>query len=519
MLVACGGADGDAAAAGPAQPGGTLRYGLSVAPTCADPAQSGTNQTIYVTRQIVDSLTDQDPKTGEIKPWLAQSWQVAPDASSFTFTLKDGVTFSDGTPVTADSVKKNFDAVKDLGPDGALAKSYLSGYTGTDVIDAHTARVNFSGPNVAFLQASSTPQLGVLSDATVAQPWEQRCQGNAIGSGPFVYTDWQQGRSATLKKRAGYDWGSAVFAHRGDAYLDGIDFTVVPESGVRAGSVSSGQLDATSDALPQDASQIQGAGGQVLTRPNPGIVFFFQPNVTRGVLADQAVRQALIPAIDRKELIDTVLDPTFFAATGPLAHTTPLYKDLSSTVKYDPAKAGKDLDAAGWRTGTDGIREKNGQRLSFAVSFTAVFAGNQAVLELVQQQLKKVGVDLQLQLLSNGDYNARTASGDYDALYYNSTRADPDILRATFATDGRNFNRRGPDPELDQALTGQLASADVNQRGAQVSKAQELIIDRGLSIPTIELSQAIGVASTVQDLKFEASSRLQFYDAWLSGRS
>ena len=130
VLAGCSSGSDSAADAGPAQSGGTLRYGLSQAPTCADPAQAGSNQTVYVTRTVVDSLTDQNPDTGEITPWLAKSWEISPDAASFTFVLRDDATFSDGTPVTADSVKKTFDSVKNLGPNASLAKSYLSSYTG-----------------------------------------------------------------------------------------------------------------------------------------------------------------------------------------------------------------------------------------------------------------------------------------------------------------------------------------------------------------------------------------------------
>ncbi|MFZ2172798.1 MAG: ABC transporter substrate-binding protein, partial [Rhodococcus sp. (in: high G+C Gram-positive bacteria)] len=321
-LAACGGSSSDSSAdAGPAQPGGTLRYGLSQAPTCADPAQSGTNQTIYVARQVVDSLTDQDPDSGELKPWLAESWESNADASSFTFHLKDGVTFSDGTPFTAESVKKNLDAiVKTLtGAKAALASSYLTGYTGTTVVDPTTAKVDFAAPNAQFLQASSTPQLGILSDATTAKSAEERCTGDISGTGPFTYADYQQDKSVTLAKRVGYNWGSEVFGHDGEAYLDKIEFTVVPESGVRTGSLASGQLDAISDALPQDAPQIEGAGGKVLTTSNPGVPFGFQPNVTRGPLTDPAVRSALVPAINRQELVDTVLGPDFKPATSTLA--------------------------------------------------------------------------------------------------------------------------------------------------------------------------------------------------------
>ncbi|AFU00284.1 ABC transporter substrate-binding protein [Nocardia brasiliensis] len=519
-LAACG---TDAAApggdAGPPQPGGTLRYGLSQAPTCSDPAQAGTNQTLYVTRQIVDSLTDQDPKTGELKPWLAQSWEVSPDAKVFTFHLTDGVTFSDGTPLTADSVKQTFDSVLRLGSAKApLAGSYLTNYVGTTAVDELTARIEFSKPNAQFLQASSTTQLGILAAATTAKPAEQRCLGDNIGSGPFTYTNYRQDASATLAKRTGYQWGSAVFAHRGEAYLDKIEFTVVPESGVRTGSLASGQLDAISDALPQDAPQLEATGGRILSTANPGVPFGFQTNVTRGPLRDPAVRQALLPAIDRKQLVDTVLGPQFKPATSVLASSTPGYRDFSARLAYDPAKAKALLNQAGWVPGGDGIRVKDGARLSFSVLFSQVFAGNQAIIELVQQQLRQIGVELKLDLVSIAETTARQGTKDFDASYGNTTRADGDILRTSFGLDGRNLNAREAIPALDDALNGQLSTADTATRNTLIGTAQQQVLDAGLLIPTVELSQAIGASSTTQDLKFEASARLQFFDTWLSGR-
>lgn len=520
VLTACGGGSTSSTAdAGDPQSGGTLRYGLSGAPTCSDPAQSATNQTIYVVRQVVDSLTDQDPDTGEITPWLASSWEVSPDAKSFTFRLKDGVTFSDGTPVDAAAVKANFDSIVTglTSAKAPLGASYLSGYEGTTVVDPLTAQIDFSGPNAQFLQASSTTQLGLQSVATVAKPAEERCLGDNIGSGPFTYADYQQDKSVTLAKRAGYSWGSDAFGHTGEAYLDKIEFTVVPESGVRTGSLSSNQLDAVSDALPQDAPQIEATGGQILTTSNPGIPFGFQPNVTRGVLQDPEVRKALIPAINRTELVDTILGPDFKTATSTLASSTPGFTELPD-VTFDKEKAESILDAAGWAPGADGIREKDGQKLSFGVTFSAVFAGNQAILELTQQQLRDVGVDLQLELVSQSEFTARQGTKDYDSTYYNSTRADGDILRTSFALDSRNLNARGPIPDLDASLTQELATTDTTARNAIIATAQQQVLDNGLWIPTLELSQAIGAGPNVQDLKFEASARLQFFDTWLSGQ-
>ncbi|MFX0572969.1 ABC transporter substrate-binding protein [Nocardia nepalensis] len=519
-LAACGSdsatGGGDA---GPAKPGGTLRYGLSQAPTCSDPAQSGTNQTLYVTRQIVDSLTDQDPATGEIKPWLAKSWEISPDAKVFTFHLADGVTFSNGTPLTAESVRNTFDSVIKLGAAKApLGASYLTNYVGTTAVDKVTARVEFSKPNAQFLQASSTAQLGIQGDVTTAKAADQRCLGDNVGSGPFTYASWRQDASATLAKRAGYSWGSTVFAHQGEAYLDKIEFTVVPESGVRTGSLISGQLDAVSDALPQDAPQIEAASGRVLSTANPGVPFGFQANLTRGPLRDAAVRQALLPAIDRKQLVDTVLGPQFKPATSTLASSTPGYQDLSARLAYDPAKARGILDQAGWVPGGDGIRTKNGERLSFSVLFSQVFAGNQAILELVQQQLRQVGVELKLDLVSGPESTARQNVKDFDTTYYNTTRADGDILRTSFSVDGRNLNARERIPALDDVLDGQLSASDTAARTALIRTAQQAVLDAGLWIPTVELSQAIGAAQSVQQLKFEASARLQFFDTWLSGR-
>ncbi len=148
--------------------------------------------------------------------------------------------------------------------------------------------------------------------------------------------------------------------------------------------------------------------------------------------------------------------------------------------------------------------------------FSSVFAGNQAILELVQQQLREVGIDLQLDLVSTPEATARQGTKDFDATYYNSTRADGDILRTTFGLDGRNLNNRGPIPALDEVLSAQLRTTDPAERGELIEQAQQLVLDNGLWLPTVELSQAIGAAGAVQDLKFEASARLQFFDTWLS---
>ena len=519
VLGACGSGDADSRASavdGQApRAGGTLTFAVSSDAGCVDPQQVGSNDSIYSARQVVDSLTDQDPRSGKIVPWLARSWKISPDNTTFTFTLRKGVTFSDGTPVDAAAVKANFDRAPELGPRATLAIGYLSGYQGTRVVDPLTAEVRFEHPNAQFLQASSTFSLGLVSPATIAKTPDQRCTQGVIGSGPFILERYTQNQSIRLKKRIGYAWGSSLWKKSGEAYLDGLTFTIVPESGVRVGSLQSGQVDAISSVGPQDETAIESGPTRLQARPNPGVVFNLAVNNSRPLVADKAVRQALSAAINRQELVDTVLTKETEPATSILASTTPLYTDLSDRLTFDPEKAKRTLQAAGWVPGPDGIRTKNGRKLSLQVAWFANLATNKSVLELIQQQLKLVGVDLVLKEYPIAKIAEIQTAGDYDLSWGNVTRADPDIARSLYSTKLANFNRIPAGP-LDPVLTQQAASSDPTARAALVKRAQELIVDNAYAIPVVELTTVLGISNAVHDLAFEASSRLQFHDTWKS---
>jgi peptide/nickel transport system substrate-binding protein len=263
LLSACGSTPtASTADPGVPQPGGTLRFAVSSDQGCVDPQQVGSNDTIFSLRQVVDSLTDQDPATGELRPWLATSWETNADASAYTFTLREGVTFSDGSPLDAAAVKANFDAVKDLGPRASLPKGYLAGYSGTTVESPTRFTVAFDRPNVQFLQATSTHSLGILSPATVAKSDDDRCT-SVVGSGPFVIESYTRDQSIVLAKRAGYAWGSSLWPSPGEAQLDRIEFRIVPESGVRVGSLQSGEVDAIGNIAQQDEAPLTAAGAQL----------------------------------------------------------------------------------------------------------------------------------------------------------------------------------------------------------------------------------------------------------------
>ena len=516
LAAACSSDATTGADAGPPQPGGTLTIAVGSNPDCLDPQQASTNASLNVGRQLVDSLTDQDPATGGIKPWLARSWESNADSTSFTFHLRSGATFSDGTPVDANAVKTSFDGIKALDTKALVGAGYLAAYRGSTVVDPQTVRIDFTAPSAQFLQATSTMSLGVLAPAAYQKAPEQRCQGDGlIGSGPFVFTSFKQNADIVIAKRKGYDWGSSLWKHQGEPYLDQVDFKIVPEPGVRTGSLLSGQLDGATEVQPVDEAQFQGNGFSETTRPNPGIVFNLEANVTRGVLTDEQVRQAVSKGVNRQEVVDTVLSPNYKPATSILASTTPLYLDLSSQLGYDPAGATALLDADGWVPGPDGIRVKNGQRLTAKVIFASNFNQNQSVLELVQQQLRKIGFDLQIELHTTAESTQLQQSGNYDFIWYNLTRADPDILRNIFSTKASNRSRLQPGNPLDTQLDTQASTLDNAARTPAAQQAQRIIVDQAYSIPVFELSQVVAQGAKAHAVNFEASSRLQLYDTWI----
>lgn len=505
-VAGCSSADSGASYDGPPKSGGTLRLALDFDPVCLDPQQSALGQSLSIGRQVVDSLTDQDPKTGKTVPWLAKSWTVNPTATTFTFTLRDGATFSDGTPVDATAVKANLDAIRKLGAASARGAVYLRGYEKTTVTDARTATVTFTKPNTLFLRATSTVSLGLISPRSLALTPQRRCQGEFAGSGPFTLGAYRANTSVTLKRRDDYTWGSSLWKHTGAAYLSSVEFRIVAESTTRTGSLLSGQLDAATPIAPQDETQFKDKGFSLLSRVEPGVVLSLYVNTARPGVNAPKVRLALQKAIDRKAVATAFLASTSLAATSVLSKTTPDYTDLSSALAHDAAGARALLDEAGWQTGSDGIRVKDGRRLTL----DAIFVRQQS-LELIQQQLKDVGVELKLRQLTVPQFTQALRTKDYDLTLQSATRSDPDVLTTVFVDQS---------PVSDAAprtrLTAASASADETIRAKEFAAAQTELVGEGHVLPISEVTQTVALSDRVRGLVFDASSRLSLHDTWLA---
>ncbi|WP_426323348.1 ABC transporter substrate-binding protein [Microbacterium sp. E-13] len=518
LLAGCAGGPTTQSAA-PAEPqsGGVLRVGVGEGLICVDPHQVYTYDGWAVSSAITDSLTDLDPKTNEVVPLLATDWTVNEDASEYTFHLRDDVTFSDGTEFTAQSVKNNLDDTLANTPGSSGVPVYLGSYVETLVDDPYTATVRFSQPNPAFLIGTSTPTLSMLADATFESTPDERCQGDVIGTGPFVLDEFRPGQGATLSGREGYSWGSSLNAHDGDAYLDGIEFSIVSSGSVREGQVGSGQLDVAWGIGTRAVEELERSGSEVISRVVSGMPMSLLANTTDGrILADPAVRDALQITFDREGATAAASNDVYQAATSVLAAGMYGWADVSGRFATDTEAAAQILEDAGWVEGPDGIREKDGAPLEVEVVYSEDLGPVYGpTITLLQEQAKAVGIDLVLTPTTAAALSQASVDLTYDLMSTNITQSDPNVLALI-------LDYVIPDKDLlaSEGITDLMAESSTlpngPEREAVLKELQEALIDSGLILPIWDAVELTAVAPNAAGVRFDAQAKLDFYDAWLA---
>ncbi|RZU66074.1 peptide/nickel transport system substrate-binding protein [Microterricola gilva] len=500
--------------------GGTLTYLEHQAFTNLYPPQAGFYPNGGVVNNIAARLTYQNPETLEIEPWIADSWEVNADATEYTFTLRDGVTFSDGTPVDAAAVAKNFDVYGLGNKELALTISEaINNYASSEVVDASTVTFRFSAPAPGFLQATSTINSGLLSPATLDLPLEKFGAGNAaaiIGAGPFVISDEKLGTELTFTARDDYDWAPPSLEHQGRAYLDDIHLIVTPEDSVRIGSLTSGQADYIRYVQAFDEAAVESAGFELYAPQTRGVNNSLSLRFTNPLLSDIKVRQALVAGVNAQEVVDTLFTANYPVATSSLSSTALGYKDESEHLAYDPKKSAKLLDEAGWTEGADGIREKDGTRLSLDVYEAKPQPLSKQTLELVSQQLKTIGVELNVKAADAGSYAEDIKDPLKTPLYHSMVgRADLDVIKSQFHTKNRNVLLSN-DTKLDALLEAVASEPDPAKRLEADAAVQDYLAEQAYVIPLFEEPQVYGAADYVEGVEFESVGRPSFYDVWLN---
>lgn len=517
--------------AAPAEPvsGGTLIYLEQQAHTNLYPPAGGFYPNGGILNQITDKLTYQNPKTLKIEPWIAESWTINPDKTEYTFKIREGVTFSDGTPLDANAVARNFDTFGLGNKDLRLPVSeVINNYDHSEVIDPTTVKFYFKKPSPGFLQGTSVIGSGLVSLATLSRKFDELGDATAIiGSGPFVATKEILGKEISFSARKDYAWGPAKLTHQGRAYLDGIKLIVTPEDGVRIGSLLAGQADVIRQIQAYDEKQVEDQKYLIFAPPTRGVnnSIVFRPD--NPLVGDIKVRQALLHATNTKEIIQTLYSPNYPQATSVIAATAIGYVDLSAKLSFDLNQARTLLDDAGWKPRADGPRQKDGKELVLTAYESLPQPQNKAMLQLIAQQWAKLGVKLNVLAGDAGGH----AADDLDPLKTPVSpamvgRADPDVIKSQYYPTNRDILRQKGgqsqkvqsfvDDKLNKLLETIASETDEARRLATAGEVQAYLLDQAYVIPIFEEPQAFATAPYVQDFAFEAVGRPSFYNTWLT---
>lgn len=456
----------------------------------------------HIWGHVTDKLVYVDAD-GKVSPWIAESWELNDDASQFTLRLKKGVTFSDGTPLDASAVVANLDIwyagrkSDGINPIGLFPKTYNR----AEAVDATTVKVFFKAPTLGFIPTLGYHGSILVSPKTIAQPATQQADlAKTSGSGPYVVDSWKEGDFVKLVKRKDYNWGPAAVGHTGPAYLDSITYKLVSEPSLRVAAVQSGQADVAYNASPQELKSLKEAGFTIATPRYLGFVNGWAINTKLEPYNDVKVRQALQAGINRQEIIDTVYTPDWKLATSFIQSNVPGATDQSGLLAYNPDKAVKLLDEAGWIKGSNGIRTKDGKQLSLTLYSTPYLATAKSVDELIAQQLGKIGWKVLIRAYDVVTFGEKVNFGGPAVPAYEVTRSFIDAGTVasilTNANNGENWFALGESDTKLNDLRDKIASAgSADIRNPLLDELQKYVLEQGYYIPRTQIVQRIYVQS------------------------
>jgi peptide/nickel transport system substrate-binding protein len=370
--AACGGTDTQEGDGGGAQGGATLTFGTSADPVVLDGALVSDGESLRAIDQITEGLVTLKPGTTEVQPALAESWEISPDGKEYTFNLRSGVKFHDGTDFNADAVCFNFERWYNFkGPlqqpdasyywqtvfggfsDGATPSLYES----CEAVDDTTVTLRITKPSASLLAGLSQTAFAFASpealrkykadagtfdeEEAIFRPAGTYGTEHPTGTGPFKFVEWQRGDRLVFERNEDY-WGEFP------GNIDRLIFRPIPDAAVRLQALQTGELQGYDLVDPQDYETIEADENlQLLPRPAFNIGYVGM-NQAIEPLDDIAVRQAIAHAINREEVVDA-----FYAGQGVVAtqFMPPLVQGYAEDVKtydYDPDKASQILTDAGY---------------------------------------------------------------------------------------------------------------------------------------------------------------------------
>ena len=500
---------------GQGKKGGTFVLGLVAEPTSLDPAQLTDINSMRILSSIYDTLVQFDENGFDLKPGLATKWTVSPDGLTYTFTLRQGVKFHDGTAFNAAAVKFNFDRMLD--PKNEYADTgpfpfggfYYGSIKETKVVDDSTVQLILSQPYSPLLNSLTLNQGRIVSPDAVKKYRKDFAQ-HPTGTGPFVFSEWQHGVRVVVTRNDSY-WGGAPL-------LDKIVFRPIPDEQTRYTELKSGNADAIVDVPPDNVAQVKSDSKLTyIEQPGPHI-WWVTLNMQKPPFNKLEARQAMLYAINRDAIAKDILKGTGTVANGPIPPSIKwAYTDDVTKYTYDPEKAKQLLASAGYASGL---------KLTFWIPESGSgMQSPKSMATAIQGDLAKIGVTVDIKTFEWGAYLNKYGAGfgndaDMGAMSFMLDPGDPapylGLVADSAASAPAGFNGGYYKSSVVDGLLHQaIATTDQTQRGKLYQQvAQQMTKD----VPWIFIDNQIQNAATstkVHDLKLHPSFYIFFTKIWM----
>ena len=508
--------------------GGTLYWAVETKLQSVNPHRNGQDKANPILRNAFSSYLHQ-LEDGTYEPWLAKAYDISSDGLTVTLTLREGVTFSDGTPFDAQAVVANFDKITSTGYLNSIpgGLKFLESYKG---VGEDQVVFTLAKPDRLFLQYLSGTTSSPLSPASLKldQSLLEAGGPELSGIGPFIVKSYTPNTELVYVKRADYAWPPDSLAGQTAARLDEVVYRTFPEGSTRTGALTQGQVQISSDIQPLDVSVFDGQPGFTYLRSavggSPYSLYF---NVSKEPLNDIRVRQAFIKGFDLDAIVTSIYQGGFDRASAPVSVKGPYaVPDVLAPYATDIDAANALLDEAGWteRNG-DGIRVKNGQTLTIRAVSGAPFvreSRDQLNIAIGAALKQNVGIDYDFQIVDTGTETERAQANDYEVFDNSYGGTDPaaafDVLY--YSDPSRGYIARGKfnDSEIDALIDQGRFTTDVESRKATYADLQKLIVEKAYGLPLYQTQDNLAFIAHVQGITIDGATGQPFgaYTIWLS---
>lgn len=440
-----------------------------------------------------------------VKPALAERWEISDDGRTYTFHLRRGVKFTDGTPFTADAVKKNIDAVLANRTRHAWL-DMINEIESSEALDEHTWRLHLKHPYFpALIELGLSRPFRFISPACMKNGGTKDGVSCLAGTGPWVLDEHKDQQYAVFRRNEAY-WGEKPI-------VPAVRWNVVPDTQTMLMALEKGEIDlvfgADGDQLTGDAFKKLAQEGRLNTAVSEPIASrAILVNSNRPITRDVRVREALAYAFNRQAVVDGILNGTEAPAMTLFAKNVP-YCDIALKERgYDPKRAAAILDEAGWRPGADGVRVKDGARLSLDFYFNANNAHEKTIAEAMQGDLRVIGVELRVIVEEKQAYLDRQRTGEFDLQYSLSWGApyDPQSYLSSWRIpahgDYQSQIGLADKAHIDALVTDLMTEADEAERAKMIREVLVRITDAAVYIPVSYSRTKAVYSNALKDVSF-----------------